>query len=157
MDSGKRFERSFHMSLKLLPGASMRIEDGGGKAKNQQWGDFFYWDYEGNDILVECKATKEDAFPHRNLADRQLERLLQWEKISPRKISYLAINYYQENIRLHNECVLIPISNYVDWLDETKRASLPYEVALRIGELQPQIRIPNGDKTIPGWALVFRV
>lgn len=171
MDAGKRFERAFHLSLKLLPGWSMRIEDGGAKAKNPQWGDFFYFgrnelayreqasmtygDYDGNDHLIECKATKEVSFPCRNLHEEQMNRLMGWEKLGSRKHAWLAINYYSENIRERNHCVLIPISSYIDWLDEADRKSLPFEAACGLGKLLAPIRIKQGSKTVAGWGIEF--
>lgn len=132
-NSGKRFEGKFHKSLWQLPGASMRIEDGGGKAKNKQMGDFLYWDLGENTFLFECKATHGKSFKLRNLTDDQLESLLKFDALRESNHSVIAINYYGDDVAQENHCVLINVNQYKSYIEGTDKASLSYDDALDLG------------------------
>lgn len=139
MDSGKRFEHRFAQALHSLPGASMRIEDGGARAKNYQFGDFFYWDFDGRDWLIECKATAQQSFPIRSLRPEQMAKLKTFDELGPNRHSVIAINFWKEPYRTHNDCVLIMFSAYLavcQMACDTGRASIPKEWLERAGWLQ---------------------
>lgn len=114
MDSGKRFEERVGRSLHLLGGASMRVEDGGGKGKNRQIADFLYWPDNGGTIAIECKAAK-GRFELRRLGqgdpNGQLGRLLAFQGRGRRSV--VALNFYGDDYRKNNECYLIPALLFV--------------------------------------------
>ena len=150
MDSGKRFEARFAKSLHRLPGASMRIEDGGARAKNYQFGDFLYWDYDGGDWLIECKATREKSFPMSQLRDEQMAKLRTFDRLSQNRHAVIALNFWDEPYRTNNECVLVAFNVYELLCERAKeqgRASIPRAWLEACGKLQPA---ENG-----AWALDF--
>lgn len=146
MDSGKRFEHNFGQSLrKIAPGASvdmsraMRIEDGGKVGKNRQWGDFFFFDEDGTVWLIECKATKEKSFPIVNLRKEQMAALKTFDGWHENFRSVVAINFYGENLRERNDCILVSYhvyENLVRTALEGKRASIPFAWLQEGGKLQ---------------------
>lgn len=142
MDAGKRFEGRFSKSLHALPGASMRIEDGGGVSKNQQWGDFLFWADDGMDWLIECKATSEASFPMRNIRKEQLAKLKTYESLNNRHGSVIAINFYTEHLAT-NECILIRYQAFEDCMKrclQAGRKSIPRLMLVECGHLQEQDR-----------------
>ena len=144
MESGKRFEARFAKSLKQLPGAMMRIEDGGERAKNYQFGDFFYWDYGGNSWLIECKATNRASFPIAQLRIEQMAKLKLYDGLGHGRHSVIAINFYRDPIREYNECLLIAWPLYEMLYQkalEKDRASIPRSWLERFGHLQESTTI----------------
>ena len=114
MDSGKRFEQRFHNSLRALPGASMRIEDGGMYAMNRQLGDFFFWPEHPATLLFECKAERTKSFDLRRVQwgvpNGQIDRMAGWAKRSAGRFAYIALNFYDhESYRKKNACYIIPL------------------------------------------------
>lgn len=134
MNPGKRFEGKFHESIKHLPGASMRIMDGGRYAPIQQWGDFFYFAPDDT-FLFECKATHLTRFPHDKIQDHQIKKLKGFSDLSRNRHSIIVINFYGEDIRKKNDCVLIDIDAYLKHLEDTTRSSLSEAEAREIGEV----------------------
>lgn len=135
VNPGKVFESRFKTCLNRLPGASMRIEDGGAVGRNRQWGDFFYWDEGEDTYLFECKATHLKSFELRNLKSHQAKSLLAFSALRETNHSILALNFYDDDVRQNNRCVLIDIHDFISWTQESKRASLPLNEALEIGAL----------------------
>lgn len=133
MEPGKRFEAAFKTCLNRLPGASMRIEDGGKIGRNRQWGDFFYWDDGELTYLFECKATHLTSFPNEKLKDHQLEALKRFDSLRVNHHSVLALNFYGESLLEKNRCILVDVWAYVNWLESHDRKSLPEDEAARIG------------------------
>lgn len=135
VNPGKLFESRFKTCLNRLPGASMRIEDGGATGRNRQWGDFFYWDEFDETYLFECKATKLNSFELRKLAKHQLDDLLMFDCLRSNHHSVLAFNFYQDSSMTNNHCILVDIHAFVNWALQTDRASLPMAEAMEIGVL----------------------
>ncbi len=133
MNSGKRFESKFHQSLKLLPGASFRLEDGGAVSKNKQLADYIYWDDGEETFAFECKATKKNAFPMCDIGNDQIRGLVEWEAMRTTFHSIVAINYYGENVAIDNRCILVEIRELLRYLEQTGRRSIPADDAARIG------------------------
>lgn len=152
MNAGKRFEGKFHESIKHLPGASMRIEDGGKYAFTRQWGDFFFFADSGDTFLFECKATQRPSFEHRKIADHQIETLKRFNDSHKLRHGIIALNFYGENIREKNDCILIGIDTYLEHLESTDRESLSQEEALGIGVLMP--RVQGNIWHVDPWAVV---
>ena len=150
MDSGKRFEARFSKSLHLLPGASMRIEDGGAKAKNRQIGDFAYWADNGHSYIIECKATAEASFPFRNIQPHQMDNLHRFDSLGRHRHAVLAINFYGDDYRAENECCLIAFDDFCRLYaraGEAGRVSIPKEWIEQAGKVQERIA--------GGWRLDF--
>lgn len=122
MDSGKRFEaqfsRSLHAYAEAHDGLAMRIEDGGAKAKNNQLGDFMLF-VPGATYCIECKATREKAFPLAQLRETQAESLREFNEISADRHSVVAINFWGET---HNDCILIAWADYERLAAEAEHA-----------------------------------
>lgn len=121
----------------------MRIEDGGGIAKNQQYGDFFYWDYDGFDWLIECKATREKSFPIANLRAEQMAKLKTYQEVSAHHRSVIAINFYGQNLKEVNDCILINYTAYEHLVKaalEAGRASIPRKWLEECGRLQKRVQ-----------------
>lgn len=93
MNPGKRFEGRFRKSLSLLPGWSVRLQDGGKVAKTQMPGDFLYL-HGGEHWLIECKATALGSLPFKNVADEQLAELSRFERKGDVFHALVAINFY---------------------------------------------------------------
>lgn len=150
MDSGKRFEARFAKSLHRLPGASMRIEDGGAQAKNRQIGDFAYWADDGRNFLIECKATARKAFPFENIKPHQMDALHNFNMLGHNRFAVIAFNFYGENYRTENECYLILFDDFCHLYAkaaEAGRSSVPKEWIAKAGKLQAP--------TLGGWVLDF--
>lgn len=151
MDSGKRFEQRFASALHELPGASMRIEDGGAVAKNYQYGDFFYFADDGNTYLIECKATRLPSFEVRNLRETQIAMLTRWQETHPQtRHAVIAINFYGDNYRKENDCLLVTLDAYKQLharAREAGRASIPRVWLEHVGRTQAHTR--------EAWALDF--
>ena len=155
MDSGKRFESRFSTSLHRLAGASThgyatRLEDGGATAKNRQLADFLFFSDDGHTWAIECKATKERSFPLTNLRDNQMDELHRFEYGKEKRHSVLAINFWDEPYRDHNDCYLILFANYCTLYvraAEMGRASIPREWIEAAGKRQEPM--PGG------WRLDF--
>lgn len=144
MEPGKRFEDKFSTSLHLLPGASHRIEDGGAVAKNQQYGDFYFFALDGHTYLIECKATKLKSFEVRKLRASQMAKLKNWERTHPKtRHSVIALNFYGDDVEKDNDCILIRYADY-EYLTRkafnTGRASIPREWLEGYGHLQERIK-----------------
>lgn len=135
VNPGKLFESRFKTCLNRLPGASMRIEDGGKEGRSRQWGDFFYWNEFEETFLFECKATKLNRFELRKLAKHQLDDLLMFDCLRSDHHSVLAFNFYKDSTMTNNICVLVDVHDYVAWKEGTNRASLPMAEAMEIGVL----------------------
>lgn len=142
MTPGKRFEAKFHRSLELLDGWCTRFRDnsagfggkyGGGKMNQANPGDFLFIARNGRSYLVECKATKQRSFPFANVSDDQLAELLRFERMGATSKAYIAINFYQGDTRLKNECILVGIEPFLAYRKATTRKSLPEDEAERIG------------------------
>lgn len=146
MDSGKRFEGKFHDSLRLLDGASMRIEDGGRGAKNPQLGDFLLWCGVDETFLFECKATGDGRLEFRRLCKKgkdgksQMDRLLGFSDLRDCHHSLIAINFYGKDVARENRCVLVEAHVMEAYINETGRASIPLADALQIGHECPVIK-----------------
>lgn len=151
MTPGKRFEGKFHESLKLLDGASMRIEDGGNRAKNPQLGDFIFWGGIYDTFLFECKATgkgrldlyellKKQKDKKGNEKSSQLERLLKFSDLRECNHSIVVINFYGENVAKENRCVIVEAHALKRYIKESKRKSVPLADALDIGHECPVIK-----------------
>lgn len=140
MKPGKRFERKFGESLGLLNGIAYRIEDGGMYSFNDQPGDFYYFSPDGTSHLIECKATKEKSFSFRLVREGQIASLLAFESVSRSTRSWVAVNFYGENVAKDNRCFLIPIEKYVRYVATCERKSLPIAVAGGIGTECPKIK-----------------
>ena len=138
MDSGKRFEERFSASLKALPGWSHRIEDGGRGSFNKQPGDYLYGPEGGGMVLIECKAAK-GRFELRRIGagekDGQLAQLLEFQAKDRRSV--VAINFYGDDYRKHNRCILIPALFFIG----VEGASITEEQAARMGVECPRVKI----------------
>lgn len=129
MNAGKRFEQNFHRSLKRLPGASMRILDGGRELKTRVWGDFLFWAADGTDYLFECKSTSQKSLPMAQVKGHQLESLANFELAREDMHAYLAVNFYDKDSDLTGRMWLVPIVDYLELADrmmnELQRESIP--------------------------------
>ena len=129
----------------------MRIEDGGERAKNYQFGDFFYWDYDGNNWLIECKATRRKSFPLEQLRIGQMARLKLYNDLGHGRKSVIAIMFWDEPISENCDCFMITWPMYEKLYNAAmhkERSSIPREWVERYGTLQ--------EKTKDGWALDFQ-
>lgn len=142
---GKRFEARFSKSLKALPGASMRLYDGGAYAQLRMPGDFAFWSDEGRSYLIECKATKDRNFSFSKIKKEQLESLLEF--CGKNREGIIALNFYGENIGQKNDCYLIHVKQFIRYAANCGRKSIPEKDAARIG-----IHCPTGKGV---WELPF--
>lgn len=126
----EQFEAEMSLTLKRLKGTSMRVEDGGRVAKNRQLCDFLYWDGDGHTFAIECKATKGKSLPWKNIAEHQLDDLVEFSSMHPSHIALFAINYYDEKLC---ECVLIEARKLKEYKETHDRKSLHLDDALEIG------------------------
>jgi len=120
----------------------MRIEDGGARAKNYQFGDYFYFADSGPTYLIECKATREKSFPIAQLRTEQMAKLKTFDELSEMRHSVIAINFWDEPYRSNNDCILILYPAYERLFARAVaigRASIPREWLEREGRLQEPI------------------
>ena len=133
MNPGKRFEKRFRESLSLLPGWSVRLQDGGGIAKTQMPGDFLYL-HGGEHWLIECKATALASLPFKNVADAQLAELSRFERKGEEFHALVAINFYDvDSIRVKNDCVLVGTDEFLAFKNATTRKSIHQKDAVTMG------------------------
>lgn len=144
MDRGKRFEYNFHKSLKRLPGASMRILDGGRSSQLRVWGDFLFWGADEGTWLFECKSTHLKSFRLEQVKRHQLESLADFELLREDTHSFLAINFYSEEDKT-GRMWLVPILEYLRLIDETVNTMGRESIPLAIFEdrLREAARLPG--------------
>lgn len=145
MDAGKRFEQNFHRSLKRLPGASMRILDGGKYSKLRVWGDFLFWADNGRDYLFECKSTHLKSLRFEQVKEHQLKSLAEFELTREDMLSFLAINFYDREKDLTGRTWLVPVADFLNLKEiltnEYGRSSVPMKA---LEEIYPECpRIPG--------------
>ena len=142
---GKRFERKFKQSLDLR-GYALRIQDkcflgfNGRLLSEPGEGDFWYFASTGDAYLIECKATKGHRFPLSKLRDEQEESLAEFDRVAHSTHGMVALNYYGEDVRKDNRCVLVPIGAYRRHKHTSGRKSLTVEEAVRLGTECPRIK-----------------
>lgn len=137
VDPGKRFEAKVRKSLEAK-GYTKRIQDkvftvGDRLMSKQSEGDFWFFSDTGHGFLIECKATKEKRFPFSKLREEQEGELAAFDGVAGNFHGVVAINFYAENLRERNRCIVIPIAAYLGYKATCNRASLPLEAAERIG------------------------
>lgn len=126
MNPGKRFEGSFHESLHALPGASMRVLDGGKSINIRVWGDFLYFADDGHVWLFECKSTALRSLPFLQVKEHQLESLSRFDSLHDHFHGVIAVNFYDgDNVRRKNDCWLVPVSDYMEFVKHSGRKSMP--------------------------------
>lgn len=136
MNPGKRFERKFRESLRALPGLHLRIIDGGDRLKERMPADFWYFPKRGGAVLIECKATRGKSIRHDRVT--QLDALLEFDAVSDTTASLIAVNFYGEDIRRDNRCIIVPAKSFAHHSLTSGRASLPIADALEIGWEAPR-------------------
>lgn len=134
---GKRFERKFRESLRLLPGYSMRIVDGGDRLKERMPADFWYFPTSGGACMIECKAVRGRSLPIDRVT--QLDGLTRFERTSPDCHALVAVNFYGSDIRNDNRCLLMRASTFAA-LCGGKRRSVPLAAFSTLGCEAPRIR-----------------
>lgn len=137
MNPGKRFEGKFRESLALLPGYGMRIIDGGDRLKERMPADFWYFPTTGGAYLIECKAVKGKSLPIDRLT--QLDELVRFDRNSPDCHALVAVNFYGENIRTNNRCLLMGASAFAA-LCGGRRRSVPMAAFTALGHEAPRIK-----------------
>lgn len=136
MNPGKRFESKFRKSLALLPGWHMRIHDGGRNITESMPADFWYFTGGGRANLIECKATRGKSLRHDRVT--QIAALLEFDALSDNTAALVAVNYYGEDIRRDNRCIIVPAPLFALHAKTSGRASLPISDALSLGWEAPR-------------------
>lgn len=137
MNPGKRFEAKFRKSLSLMPGWSMRIFDGGRSVTERMPADFWYFPKSGGADLIECKATRGKSIRHDRVT--QLGSLLEFDALSDGTSAFVAVNFYGEDVRRDNRCIIVPAPLFALHAETSGRASLPLSDAVEIGWEAPRI------------------
>jgi penicillin-binding protein-related factor A (putative recombinase) len=128
-DYGKLFESKVAASLKKLDGMSMRVLDGGARAKIPQWCDYIYAPVGAETFFIECKSTGERSLPFANIKDHQLEDLVDIADGSGgTRFGVFAIEF-----RVHNRMFLIDAGRLATHMATCSRKSLTVEAAESIG------------------------
>lgn len=131
MNPGKRFEAKFRKSLSMLPGWHMRIHDGGRSTVERMPADFWYFPKSGGSYLIECKATRGKSIRHDRVT--QIDALLKFDSLNDQTASLVAVNFYGDDVRRDNRCVIVPAPLFARHAAESGRSSLPLSDAVSIG------------------------
>ena len=137
VNPGKRFERKFRESLRLLPGWHMRILDGGDRLHETMPADFWYFPKSGGALMVECKAVKGKSLPASRVT--QLDELVRFSRNSGTCRAVIAANFYGEDVRMDNRCLLMDAETFAAILDG-KRKSVPIRAFEDLGIEAPKIK-----------------
>lgn len=156
MRSGKWLETEFARSLHALaPAASVdckalayRIEDGGGRAKNEQPADFAFFGNSGRCCHIECKETS-DGRPFRlsRIKGHQLEWLTAFDGLSIAFEGWVALGWQAKGRPTESVLVMVPASKVAAYEAEHGRKSIPMEDARQMGTECPRlVRVRNGKR-----------
>lgn len=136
MNPGKRFERKFRESLSLMPGYHLRIVDGGDRLKERMPGDFWYFPASGGALLIECKAVRGRSLPLSRVT--QIDELVRFDRNSPTCKALVAVNFYGEDVRRDNRCLLMPAPVFAA-LSGGRRRSMPLKAFEALGVEAPRV------------------
>lgn len=144
------FARSLHA---LAPGASVdcsalayRIEDGGGRAKNEQPADFAFFGDSGRCCHIECKETDGGKpFELRRIEGHQLEWLTAFDGLAIRFEGWVALGWRAVGRPMESVLVMVPVARVAAYEAEHGRRSIPMDDAREMGVECPRMRRRGGN------------